>query len=290
LSTTRTLEPGASAEAIRYHYDVNNEFFHRWLGETFTYSAALWEEGDSLESAQLRKMDYHARESRSGGARRVLDVGCGWGAMLRRLVDAHAVGHAIGLTLSQAQADWIESSRHPLIEARVENWSDHRPSAPYDAIISVGAFEHFARPELSGPQKIESYRAFFRRCHEWLKPEGWLSLQTIAYGNLSPAQRSEFIASAIFPESDLPTLAEVVLACEGYFEVVRVRNDRHDYEATNRAWLSRLKADRPELVRMVGEDVVARFQRFLSLFTIGFHTGTMSLLRITMRRNEPTRG
>jgi cyclopropane-fatty-acyl-phospholipid synthase len=286
MTTTPAVNRGASAAAIQHHYDVGNDFYKVWLDSSRTYSAALWEGDDDLEAAQLRKIDFHIAQARAPGVDRVLDVGCGWGALLQRLVDVHGVQQAVGLTLSRAQAEWVAALGHPRIEVRVEGWLEHVPTAPYDAIISIGAFEHFVKPDLSDVQKQESYRTFFRRCHGWLKPGGWLSLQTIAYGNISARDTSRFIVTDVFPESDLPTLADVVLASDGLFEIVALRNDRQDYARTNRAWLARFKAHRADLVALAGEEVVARYQHSLSLFLIGFHTGTMHLLRLTLRRND----
>ena len=73
-----TAAPGASAEAIGYHYSIGNEFYRLWLDKTITYSGALWEEGDTLEAAQFRKLDYHLTQARVQPGARVLDVGCGW--------------------------------------------------------------------------------------------------------------------------------------------------------------------------------------------------------------------
>src|SRR5216683_3583229 len=169
-----TIEnPGASPEAIQHHYDVSNDFYQLWLDSTMTYSGALWEENNTLEAAQICKIDFHIQQARARNAQRVLDVGCGWGSILERLVKVNNVQYAVGLTLSQSQAAWVASLGQPRIEVRVENWLDHVPVAPYDAIISIGAFEHFAKPTLSNEQKVESYRSFFRSCHAWLKPGGW---------------------------------------------------------------------------------------------------------------------
>ncbi len=281
--------PGASAEAIQYHYSIGNEFYRLWLDSTITYSGALWEDGDTLETAQFRKLDYHIAQARVQSGSRVLDVGCGWGSCLKRMVEKYDVGQATGLTLSQAQADWIASCQLPRTEVRVETWLDHAPAEPYDAIISIGAFEHFAKPALSPDEKIEAYRAYFRRCHTLLNPGSSMTLQTIAYGNVSKEELSQFVEKDIFPESDLPTLTDIARASEGYFEIVTLRNDRKDYERTNRAWLSNLRAHRAEAVKLVGEQDVVRYEKYLALFIIGFHTGTMNLLRITLRRNDKPR-
>src|SRR5437660_2169821 len=181
---TEVTNAGASTEAIQYHYDVSNEFYQLWLDPTMTYSGALYEPGDTLETAQLRKIDYHIDQARAAGAKRVLDVGCGWGGLLRRLAETHGVGEAVGLSLSQAQVEWGRRIAPSNVDLRIENWSDHEPAALYDGIISIGAFEHFARLESTDAERIASYRSFFARCRDWLKPHGRISLQTFAYGSL----------------------------------------------------------------------------------------------------------
>ncbi|MHC5729130.1 MAG: class I SAM-dependent methyltransferase, partial [Nostoc sp.] len=123
MSSLTIENPGASAEAIQHHYDAGNDFYQLWLDPTITYSAALWEENDTLESAQIRKLDYHINQARVSNANRVLDVGCGWGSTLKHLVDVHNVKQAVGLTLSNGQAERISLFQHPQIEVRVESWS-----------------------------------------------------------------------------------------------------------------------------------------------------------------------
>jgi cyclopropane-fatty-acyl-phospholipid synthase len=282
--TTRNL--GASPQAIQYHYDVSNDFYRLWVDRSFTYSCAMWEDNDTLESAQMRKLDFHVEQARAKNATRVLDVGCGWGSLLQRLVEVHGVEQAVGLTLSKAQAEWNWARQHPRIDVRLESWTDHVPQTPYDAIISIGAFEHFARLELSQAEKVEAYRAFFARCHAWLKPGGWLSLQTIAYGNLRRGKQyaDPFIPREIFPESDLPRLSEIAEATEHLFEVVALRNDRQDYAHTSREWFDRLRTKRAEAVRVCGQEVVARYERFLRMFGYSFELGAFILLRLALRR------
>ncbi len=283
---TTLANPGASAQAIRFHYDIGNAFYALWLDPSLTYSCALWDDHDTLEAAQLAKIDYHIEKSGAAGRARVLDVGCGWGSVLRRLVSSAGVQSAIGLTLAREQAAYIDRQRWPGVEVRVESWSDHVPSAPYDAIISVGAFEHFAKLDQSPQDKIAGYRSFFRRCHEWLPPGGCLSLQTMAYENSSRADFSPFFASQVFPESDLPRLAEIAGASERLFEIVSLRNDRLHYARTALEWRRRLLRRRSEAVALVGEETVVRYDKYLHLWAIGFHTGTMGLLRLQLRKLE----
>lgn len=289
-SSERSL--GASQTAIEFHYDVGNEFYQLWLGRTMMYSCALWDltvAPDALSEAQTLKIDWHLQQACVVQQPRVLDVGCGWGTTLQHLVDRHAVQHAVGLTLSPSQTEWINQLNHPRIEVRVENWADHRPDKPYDAIVSIEAFEAFARPEHSSDEKIQRYRQFFKTCHDWLRPGGCLSLQTIAYGNSSPKDLDQFIADDIFPESDLPRLAEIIMATEHLFEVVTLQNDRHHYVQTLRAWLDNLKGNRKEAIAQVGEDTVDRYIRYLRLSIFMFSTGACDLHRIALRRIDHPR-
>ncbi len=189
ISGTTTANPGASKAAISFHYDLGNEFFRLFLDRECCYSCAMYDnESDSLEAAQQRKLEYHIQQARADGAARVLDIGCGWGALQKKLITEHGVKLAVGLTLSENQAEWIRAMGLPGVEVRVESWSEHIPAAAYDSMISIGAFEHFARPS-SRSVRVRGYRDFFERCYGWLKPGGWMSLQTIGLGTVGPGNR-----------------------------------------------------------------------------------------------------
>lgn len=275
---------GASPEAIRYHYDVGNDFYRLWLDSSMTYSAGIWEKKeDTLEDAQQRKRLHHIRASRAAGRERVLDIGCGWGSLLADLVTTHGVGKAVGLTLSPAQRDWIANLNLQAVETRLEGWQDHSPVKTYDAIISVGAFEHFVRPEYGSDQRRSIYREFFQKCHDMLRPDGWLSLQTQAYllgefSHLSPL-------TAVFPESDMPRLGEIVDAFDRLFELESLHNRPADYLATLKSWLARFSANKDAIISAVGMSVFQRYSRFLSGGIRGYSSSDVfMLLRMSLRR------
>jgi cyclopropane-fatty-acyl-phospholipid synthase len=279
---------GASPKAIQQHYDLSTEFFRLWLDPSMTYSCARWDGADSLEQAQERKLQLLAGWAEVDGASGVLDIGCGWGSMLRHLVDDRGVGKAVGLTLSQQQHAHIEATRDARITARLEGWEDHLPEEPYDAIVCVGALEHFvpfARPR---HERVEAYRRFFERCRQLLRPGGAIALQTIAKGNAPLDAEAQddlmFIAGRIFPESDVPRLAELCHAAEKRFEVLCVVNDRVDYARTCGEWLQRLKDHRADAVELVGEQAVILYERYLRCSVRQFERGQTTLLRMRLRR------
>ena len=283
------IHPGAGPDSIRYHYDVSNEFFFLWLGPTKVYSSAMWEgaEDDSLEAAQRRKLDYIIEGSGAPGSNRVLDIGCGWGSAMRRMVDHHRVGHVTGLTLSPAQVAHIDFWGDPRLDARVEDWADHEPEAPYEAIVSIGAIEHFVKLGADPETRMQVYRDFFDRCREWLVPGGRLALQTIAKGDARMDRQGirdlRLIVKDVFPNIDSPWLSELVQASERKFEMVSLRNDRLDYARTLLEWGRRLRSDRDSAVELVGEEVVERHERFFPGSARHFAMGQANLLRIVFK-------
>jgi cyclopropane-fatty-acyl-phospholipid synthase len=296
MSETPTPSSGASPSAIRAHYDVGNDFYRLWLDETMTYSAAMWrdeQDSESLANAQRRKIDWHLRHSGADTASKVLDIGCGWGGMLRaaaqaRAPDAQPLLRGVGLTLSDAQAGLAQhlaaQAQLPQIQIRVESWADHRPAEPYGALISVGAFEHFTKPADDSPTKIAIYREFFTRCRDMLAPEARMTLQTIAYGDPEDKVPAGPLVEDIFPESELPRLPEILAAANGLFEVERYRNDRKDYGRTCELWAANLKAHRLEAVELIGKEQTRRYERYLKFAAWGFWSHRLHLLRFRLKR------
>jgi cyclopropane-fatty-acyl-phospholipid synthase len=288
--------PGASAAAVRSHYDISNDFYALWLGPSMMYSSGMWS-GDAagLEQALAAKIDYFAAATGLAGTGNVLDVGCGWGYNLRRLVGEHGVTAATGLTLSQAQRDFVAADPVPGVEIRVESWADHEPRAPYDGITSFGAFEHFARDGTTGTDRIGGYRQFFARCYEWLRPGGRMGLETIAHDDapdtaalLGRGPLGDFVLD-IYPESIPPHLSEVVLGFEPWFEVEVLRSDAADFARTARQWLMRLRANEVAATELVGAGTTRRFSRYLAASEVQFRTGAITNYRLVLHRRQVRR-
>lgn len=302
MDETKASGPGASAAAIRAHYDVGNGFYRLWLDETMTYSAAMWrdeQDTGSLADAQRRKIAWHLHHSGADQTDAVLDVGCGWGGILRAAAATRAEGaprlaHGVGLTLSDAQADLARGaiaqdmpnfgSPSPRFDIRLESWVDHKPAEPYGAIVSIGAFEHFTKPEDEPAAKIAIYRDFFSRCRDWLRPDGRMTLQTIAYGDPNLDAAAIPFMRDIFPDSDLPRIRDVLTATDGLFEVERIRNDRVDYARTCDIWANNLRTHRAEAVALVGAEQTRRYERYLKFSGWGFWSNHLHLLRFRLKR------
>ncbi len=278
---------GTSAAAIQEHYDRGADFYRLWLDESMTYSAGIWEGldpalEDALSASQVAKIEHHIAVSRASGAARVLDVGCGWGSTLARLVEHHGVGQAVGLTLSEDQHRVVGERGLAHAEVRLEGWADHKPEAPYDAAISIGAFEHFARVDHSPAERVQAYRQFYKRMRTMLKPGARLSLQSIVYGTLH--ELDPFIKDKIWPESELPRLSELVAGADGIFEIERLWNDRMDYAHTCSRWADNLERRRAEVTGLIGETGYADYLRYLRMSAKAFEVGALGLVRVQMVR------
>jgi cyclopropane-fatty-acyl-phospholipid synthase len=292
-----TLSPavgdgGSSIAAVRSHYDhtLTQDFWPLWLDRTLSYSCALWEPGDTLDDAQQRKLDYLATEANAGEAKRVLDIGCGWGGNINNLATRYGVEHVTGLTLSAEQADFIAKTYDsPALDVRIQAWEEFEPDEPYDAIISIGAFEHFSLIGMSRAEKIERFRAFFSKCRSWLRPDGRLSLQSMIKGAEAPDRQGledfRYIMFEMFPETDTPYMSEILAACEGTFEVLRIRNDTDHYQKTCAEWLRRFEANEKAIKEGVGDEVYEQYHRYLAASARQFQTRIGGLARLSLRRS-----
>jgi cyclopropane-fatty-acyl-phospholipid synthase len=248
---------GSSAAAIAAHYDLPAEFFATWLGDDLVYSCGWWggpvtggPPPADLATAQTAKADFFAQALDVPG-RRVLDVGCGWGALPERLVRTHGAADVVGLTLSASQQAHAAARGAPGVDVRLEHWADHEPADPYDAIVCVEATEHLAADRLSADEKVAVYAGFFDRLASWLSPQGRVGLQLICLDDVSHAGSrpgrgplSELIRTGIFPEAMSAALGELVLAWEPHFRLERFLVHPQDYVRTFRAWNLGLRSRR----------------------------------------------
>jgi cyclopropane-fatty-acyl-phospholipid synthase len=246
----------ARREDIEFTYSLIDRIFRLSLGELADFSGAKYD-GDfslSLEQAQRRKHEYVAEQIGIGPGRRVLDLGCGWGPLLA-FVRSQG-GSGVGVTLSSAQA--AACRRHGL-DVRVHDARQvtRTDFGTFDAVASLGAFEHFCSPEEHRAGRQEAiYRDLFARVADLLPTTGRFYLQTMVFGrNMIPAERVDIHArrdsdawylalmGRQFPGSWLPLgRDQIVRSAEPHFRLVASSNGRLDYIETIRQWRRRFAA------------------------------------------------
>ncbi len=237
------------AAAISHHYDVSNDFYRLVLGPSMTYSCAVFaDDATSLDDAQAAKYELVCRKLALRPGMRLLDVGCGWGGMVMHAARHHGV-HAVGVTISHRQAQWARAAveRAGLsdrVEIRVQDYRDVG-DGPYDAISSIGMFEHV------GAAKLDEY---FTRLYALLRPQGRLLNHGIArHSGRARMARRGFMQRYVFPDGELHEVGSVVSRIQrAGFEARNVEGLREHYDRTLRHWVANLEASWDDAVRYAG--------------------------------------
>lgn len=265
-----------SARNIRAHYDVGNEFYQLWLDPGMSYSAALFQGTDDLETAQLRKNDRIL--SRLGRGERILEIGCGWGGFAERASDAGRF--VTGLTLSPAQKGYADARLDGRAEIRLQDY--RHVTGQFDNIVSVEMIE--AVGERYWPQYFATLRAR-------LAPEGRAVIQaiTVADAEFSVYRaRSDFIRQHIFPGGMLPCPA--MLAHHGAQAGLRVRDSfsfGSHYARTCRIWAARLSAAAPRLKSYGYDSAFLRSWRYyLEGCAATFATGRTDVVQLEYAHSD----
>jgi cyclopropane-fatty-acyl-phospholipid synthase len=267
--------------AVRYHYDVGNEFFALFLDESLTYSCAIFSKGaQTLEEAQRAKLELVAGKLGLAPGMRVLDVGCGWGSFAIHAAREYGVD-VVGITLSEAQAERArervaEAGLSEQIEIRVQDYRE-LPQASFDAISSIGMSEHV------GDAQIDVYA---RSLFGLLRPDGLLLNHAIAA--LDPdAEPLEDLFSTryVFPDGEPLPLSRVQLALErAGFHTEHVEGFREDYAVTLRHWAQRLDEHLPEAEALAGVERTRVWRLYLRAAGQGFEAGLTAVYQVKARR------
>ena len=275
--------------AVTFHYDVSNDFYRLWLDRQMVYSCAYFQSpNDDIDTAQERKLDYLCHKLRLRAGQRLLDIGCGWGALVLHAAK-HFGARAEGITLSEPQAERgrAQIAKAGLAsEAKIE-LRDYREIATngcdlYDAIVSVGMAEHVGREQLP---------TYFAAAHRALKPGGVFLNQAIGENVVArPENRNgSFIEQYVFPDGDIPPLPLMLRAAESaHFEIRDVENLREHYALTLRHWLHRLEAHHDEALRFVDEATYRAWRLYLAGSAYGFRRGQLAVHQTLLARLDPT--
>lgn len=279
----------STKDEIDVTYGVDNDFFRLWLDESMAYTCALFQTGDeTLEQAQLLKHEHHHRAARVRPESRVLDIGCGWGANLEYLTVHKGVREAVGITLSQDQYQSILERKIPNATVKLVDYRDYAPEKKFDAVISIGMFEHVATPQQTQRgEHIGIYREYFRRAWEWTRPGAWFSLQSVIGARIPRGTALKEIAwttTHIFPGAISPRPEAIFAAASPYWEVMELHTRRDHYARTTAEWLLRLEKNKDTICQRFGEQVFIDYQRYLRACVMAFEDGYQSLAQFALRR------
>ncbi len=262
-------------QAVAYHYDVSNDFFRLWQDPGLVYSCAYFHAVDEdLDAAQERKLDYLCRKLGLQRGQRLLDVGCGWGSLVMHAARVYGVD-ATGITLGQPQVDLANERIHQegldgRCRVAVRDYREMQEESAYDALVSVGMFEHV------GAARLPEY---FARAWDLLKPGGVFLNHGIAMrGSDKRGSVRGFGDTYVFPDGELVPIHVTLRAAEkAGFEVRDVESLREHYAMTLRHWVRRLEAHHDEALRYVDEPTYRVWRLFMSASAHRFATGQMNL-------------
>lgn len=277
----RRHSKGRDAAAISHHYDVGNDFYALVLGPSMVYSCAVWDdENTGLDAAQEAKLDLVCRKLGLKQGMRVLDVGCGWGSFALHAARNYGVD-VVGVTLSTEQAALArkraaDAGLTDRVEIRVQDYRDV-DDGPFDAISSIGMSEHVGR------EQINRYASHL---HGLLRPGGRLLNHAISWnaGPTAPDPDS-FIPRYVFPDGEMLSLAEMVVALEaGGLEVLDVEALRRHYALTLRAWVRNLEDHWDEAVAAAGVGRARVWRLYMAASALGFEDGITGVNQILVQR------
>ncbi len=276
---------------VQAHYDLSDDFFRLFLDPTQTYSCAYFEREDmTLEEAQIAKIDLALGKLGLQPGMALLDIGCGWGATMRRAIEKYDV-NVIGLTLSKNQAthvlksfDQVDSPRSK--QVLLKGWEQF--AEPVDRIVSIGAFEHFGH---------DRYDDFFKMAHSILPSDGVMLLHTITALTgpqmvergmpltFEMARFAKFIVTEIFPGGRLPSIEKVEEhSSKGGFRLTRRQSLQPYYAKTLDLWAAALESHKDEAIKVASGEEYERYMRYLTGCANSFRTGYIDVNQFTLEK------
>jgi cyclopropane-fatty-acyl-phospholipid synthase len=273
-------------DAISFHYDVSNEFYRLWLDEKCVYSCAYFTRPDeSLDQAQRNKLEHICRKLRLQPGERLLDIGCGWGALVCWAARHHGV-RAHGITLSRQQLDYTQQriraeGLQDQVTVELLDYRDLAGEGVYDKVSSIGMFEHV------GLANLPTYLASVRRV---LRPGGLFLNHGITHDEegWNKTVATEFINRYVFPDGELDCVSNIQLGMErAGFEIHDVEGMRPHYALTLRHWVQRLEANREAALREVDESTFRVWRLYMAACALEFESGGTGIYQIlASNRNQ----
>jgi len=279
----RAHSTNANREAIRFHYDVSNEFYKLWLDRAMVYSCGYFERADmEIDDAQQAKLEHICRKLLLKPGERFLDIGCGWGALVIHAARHHGV-RAHGITLSSnqlilARARIAAAGLEDRVTVELRDYRELDHSALYDKVSSVGMFEHVG---------IANLPVYFDAVRRVLTPGGLFLNHGITHQhsgwnrNLS----TEFINRYVFPDAQLDAISNIQRFMEDAdFEIADVEGLRPHYALTLRAWVARLERCHARALEYVSEATYRVWRLYMAASALQFESGNLGIYQILVRK------
>ncbi len=272
-------------DSISFHYDVSNDFYALWLDEQMVYSCAYYEDASqSLEQAQRNKLDHICRKLRLKPGERMLDIGCGWGALICWAAEHYGV-YAHGITLSQNQFEYAQKTikargLEQKVTVELLDYRDLQGEAQYDKLASVGMFEHVG---------LKNLPTYFAMTHRVLKPGGLFLNHGITSeeGGWEKGLSTEFINRYVFPDGQLEAVSIVLTIMEDCaLEIHDVESLRQHYALTLREWVKRLEVQHGAALKYVTEPAYRIWRLYMAACALQFEEGSTGIYQILASKRE----
>lgn len=242
------------------HYDLGNELYEKMLDRRMVYSCGRWEHASNLDEAQEAKLDFVCRRLRLQPEMTLLDIGSGWGGLAKFAAERYGA-RVVGVTISREQMEWARHFCGGLpIEIRLEDYRE--TTGTFDRVASLGMFEHVG---------YKNYRRFFEVARRVLRPGGFFYLSTIG-ANRSARSTDPWIDKYIFPNSHLPSAAQITAAMEGLFVIEDWQNWAYDYDRTIVAWFQNFQKHWSNLEPRYGQRFYRMWKYYLMVAAACFRS------------------
>jgi cyclopropane-fatty-acyl-phospholipid synthase len=263
-----------AAKNVQNHYDIGADFHQVMLDKRLTYTCGYWKDAQTLDEAQEAKFELICKKLNLQHGQRVLDIGCGYGSFLKYAIKKYGI-HGYGITLSHEQLNVGRSLCKGLpIEISLLDYRDME--GRFDHIVSIGMFEHVG---------VKNYRAYMQKVFSSLADDGLFLLHTIGT-NHSTTSTDPWINKYIFPNSMIPSIAQIAQSFEGIFDVMEDwHNFGTDYDTTLMAWHRNLNTEWYKLKDTYGEKYLRMYNYYLLMSAGTFRARKNQLWQIVLSKN-----
>jgi cyclopropane-fatty-acyl-phospholipid synthase len=260
------------------HYNLGNELFKNMLDERMVYSCAYWEDAQTLDEAQEKKLDLICKKLNIQSGMRILDIGCGWGSFIKYAAEKYNT-LAVGITVSKEQVEFGRKLCAGLpIEIRLQDYREINER--FDRIVSIGMIEHVG---------YKNYRTFMEKVFDCLNDNGLFLLHTIG-GNISVKYNDPWSDKYIFPNSMLPSIEQLAAAFEGLFVMEDWQNISTNYDKTLMVWFENFNSNWSNMQHLYDKRFYRMWKFFLLSSAGAFRARKNQVWQIVLSKGKITGG